>query len=84
MLTVYVLFLKYYTFICSLYEQYSDCEENQSEILMDLRFWSPPEYEKVVFGVLHVCVWMCAFRLHEWLDRHSLFNCTHHVTVLHE
>jgi hypothetical protein len=40
--------------------KYCDCEKADLEILTDLDVFSPPEYKKVLYGMLYVCIYGCA------------------------
>jgi hypothetical protein len=41
--------------------KYSDCEKTDIEILMELHIFSMSEYEKLDFGMLSVCMWVCVY-----------------------
>jgi hypothetical protein len=41
--------------------KYFDCEKTDIEILMDLHIFSTSEYDKLNFGMLSVCMWVCVY-----------------------
>jgi hypothetical protein len=55
--------------------KYCDCEKTDVEILMGLHIFSIPEYEKLDFGMLSVCMWVCVYihRASSWMTEVILF-----------